>query len=113
MTQYLILIYDDESAWDNGGPELFGQMTDAHNAYPGQVESLGAKVVGGHGLQPTSTATTIRGDLVSDGPFAETKEALGGYYLIEAPDLDTALAAGKACPVLAGAIEVRPIMVFE
>jgi hypothetical protein len=113
MTQYLILIYDDESAWDNAGPEVFQQMMDAHNAYPGQVEALGGKVVGGQALQPTTTATTIRGDLVSDGPFAETKEALGGYYLIEAPDLDTALAAGKACPVLAGAIEVRPIMVFE
>jgi hypothetical protein len=113
MAQYLILIYDSEPAWEAATPEVFQQMMDAHNSYRERVAALGGTVVSGEALQPTTTATTIRDDLVSDGPFAETKEALGGFYLIEAPDLDTALEAGKACPVLAGAVEVRPIMTFE
>ena len=58
----------------------------------------GGKIVEGRALQPTRTATTIRGDVVTDGPFAETKEALGGYYLIEARDLDHALEIAKLCP---------------
>ena len=59
---------------------------------------------------PTTTATSIRGDVVTDGPFAETKEALGGFYLIEATDLDQALAISKLCPAPFGGVEVRPIM---
>ena len=53
------------------------------------------------------------GSDVTDGPFVETKEALGGYYLIEAPDLDTALAVGKLCPARFGGVEVRPVMTFD
>ena len=59
------------------------------------------------------TATTIRADVVTDGPFAETKEALGGYYAIEAKDLDEAIAVAKMCPVPSGCVEVRPVMVYE
>ena len=65
-------------------------------------------------LQPTGTATSVRGGSeVTDGPFVETKEALGGYYLIDAPDLDTALAIGKLCPARFGGVEVRPVMTFD
>jgi hypothetical protein len=71
---------------------------------------LGAKMLGGNALTPTSTATSIRGDIVTDGPFTETKEALGGYYLIEAADLDQALAVAKLCPAPYGGVEVRPIL---
>jgi hypothetical protein len=77
------------------------------------VEQRGGKIVSGNALQPTSTATSIRGDVVTDGPFAETKEALGGYYLIEAPDLDHALDIAKLCPARFGGVEVRPIMDFS
>jgi hypothetical protein len=77
------------------------------------VVQLGATVLGGNALQPSGTATSIRGDVVTDGPFAETKEALGGYYLIEAKDLDHALAVSKLCPAPYGGVEVRPIMVFD
>jgi hypothetical protein len=73
---------------------------------------MGAKILGGNALQPTATATSVRGDVVTDGPFAETKEALGGYYLVEASDLDQALAIGKLCPAPFGGVEVRPIMEF-
>ena len=86
---------------------------DAHNRFPAQVEKLGGTLLGGKALQPTATATTIRADVVTDGPFAETKEALGGYYLIEAADLDQALEIGKVCPAPYGSVEVRPIWSFE
>lgn len=112
MAEYMILIYDDEAAWAAASQDEFGRMIAAHNRFQEQVVELGGKIVSSHALQPTNTATTVRGDVVTDGPFAETKEALGGYYLVEAEDLDKALAIGKLCPVLQGCIEVRPIMVF-
>ena len=86
---------------------------EAHNRFAQQVGEKGGKIVAGNALQPTTTATTIRGDVVTDGPFAETKEALGGYYLIEARDLDHALDIAKLCPAPFGGVEVRPIMVFS
>ena len=72
MTQYLILIYERESGWAEATPEESQAGMDAHNRFPHQVEELGGKVVGGNALQPTTTATTIRGDVVTDGPFVET-----------------------------------------
>jgi hypothetical protein len=113
MAQYLILIYEDETGYQTASPEVFQQTMEAHNRFAQQVGELGGKMLGGNALQPTATATTIRGDVVTDGPFVETKEALGGYYLIEARDLDQALAIGKLCPAPFGGVEVRPIMVFE
>jgi hypothetical protein len=110
MGQYLILIYEDESGYANATQEQLNQVTEAHGRF---AEQTGAKVLGGNALQPTPTATSIRGDVVTDGPFVETKEALGGYYLIEAKDLDQALAVAKLCPAGFGGVEVRPIMTFE
>jgi hypothetical protein len=114
MAQYLILIYEDEAGYASASPEVFTEIMAEHNAFTAQVEQHGAKIVGGEALQPTTTATSVRGGSdVTDGPFVETKEALGGYYLIEAPDLDTALAVGKLCPARFGGVEVRPVMTFE
>jgi hypothetical protein len=110
MAEYLILIYENETAYASGDPAVWQQAMDAHNRFAGQVGEAGGKLLGGNALQPTATATTIRGDVVTDGPFAETKEALGGYYLIEARDLDHALQIGKLCPAPYGGVEVRPIM---
>jgi hypothetical protein len=110
MAQYLILIYEREK--DLSEAEIQELMT-LHNNFPHQVEALGGKIVGGQALQPTTTATSIRQDVVTDGPFIETKEALGGYYLIEADDLDHALKISKLCPAPGGGVEVRPIMTFE
>ena len=109
MSQYLILIYEDEAFYASASPEQLGQVLEAHNRFAEQVGELGATMLGGNALQPTVTATSIRDDVVTDGPFAETKEALGGYYLIEAADLDQALAVAKRCPAGAGGVEVRPI----
>jgi hypothetical protein len=74
--------------------------------------------LGGEGLQPSATATTVKigesGDqIVSDGPFAETKEQLGGYYLLDCEDLDDAIAWAKRIPMPGGTVEVRPVMDYE
>ena len=113
MAQYLILIYESEAAYATATPEDFQNVMEAHGRFAKQVGELGGELLGGNALQPTSTATTIRDDVVTDGPFVETKEVLGGYYLIEAEALDQALAIGKLCPAQYGGVEVRPIMVFE
>jgi hypothetical protein len=110
MAEYLILIYENEDAYVNGSPEVWQAAGQAHTRFAEQVGEKGGKMVGGNALQPTGTATSIRGDVVTDGPFAETKEALGGYYLIEAHDLDHALEIAKLCPAPYGGVEVRPIM---
>jgi len=114
MAQYLILIYEDEAQYATASPQVFDEVMQAHNAFAGQVEEHGAKLLGGNALQSTGTATSIRGGSdVTDGPFVETKEVLGGYYLVEAPDLDAALAVGKLCPARFVGVEVRPVMTFE
>jgi len=114
MTQYMILIYEDEAQYETASPEVFGQISQEHTDFMAAVEQYGGKLLGGEALQPTGTATTLRaGTDVTDGPFVETKEALGGFYLLEAPDLDTALAIGKLCPARFGGVEVRPVMTFD
>jgi hypothetical protein len=112
--KYLLLIYEDEKAWARvaGGERqtIFGE-------YMQLTEDMkkNGQYQGGNPLQPTSAATTVRvrdgKRLVTDGPFAETKEQLGGYYLIDAADLDAALNVAARIPaVRGGSIEVRPIM---
>ncbi len=111
MAEYMLLIHNDEAARAAASPEAWQQTMAAHNRFAQQVAGKGGKIVLGRPLQPPSTATTIRGDVVTDGPFAETKEALGGFYLIEAADLDQALEIGKLCPAgFGGGVEVRPVL---
>jgi hypothetical protein len=115
MSEYLILIYEDESAMGAAGPEVFEQVMKGHNEFGHNNEKA---LRGGNALQPTSTATSIKPDasgkpIVSDGPFLETKEVLGGYYLVEANDLDEAIALAKQVPAPTGGVEVRPIRVFD
>jgi len=109
MAHYLILIYETEESYMSATPEALKDVAAAHTRFAEQVPTLGATIVGGNALQPTMTATTVRDDIVTDGPFVETKEALGGYYLIEAADLDQALTVAKLCPAPFGGVEVRPI----
>ena len=115
MAEYLVLIYEDETAWDRPGPGTVDQMMKGHQVFG---ERNAAAIRGGNALQPTATATSVRlgadGEpVVTDGPFAETKEALGGYYLIEAADLVEALALAKQIPAPFGGVEVRPIRTFD
>ena len=102
MAEYMILICEDESAYATATPDVLQQVMEAHNRFSEQVAETGGKIIEGRALQPTSTATSIRGDVVTDGPFIETKEAIGGYYLVEARDLDHALEIGKLCPARCG-----------
>jgi hypothetical protein len=110
MTQYLILIYENEAAYFDMDEAGVRQVMEAHTRFAGQVGEHGATILGGNALEPSTTATTVRDDIVTDGPFAETKEVLGGYYLIDARDLDHALEIAKLCPAAYGGVEVRPIM---
>src|ERR1044071_4910901 len=109
MAQYMILIYESEAAYATAGPDVWQTAMEAHGRFAEQVVAQGGKILGGDALQPTTTATSIRGDVVTAGPFPETKEALGGFYLIEARDLDHALALGKLCPAPYGGVEARPV----
>ncbi len=115
MAEYLVLIYGDESAMADAAPAETGKMMDGHRAFGQKYASA---LRGGNALQPSGTATTIRSDgvggfTITDGAFAETKEALGGYYLIEAADLDEAISTAKEIPAPGGGVEVRPIRVLE
>jgi hypothetical protein len=116
--RYAILIYDENTANPSPeppSPEVFGEVMSAYNGYTQMLKDKGVYEAG-EALQPATTATSIRikdgQTITTDGPFAETKEGLGGFYIIQADDLDEALAYGAQCPgALFGAtIEVRPVM---
>ena len=109
--QYLLQIFEDETFWNRTPPGEIGQMMDGYRQFGIDV---GERMLGGNALQPTATATSVRvrnGErLVTDGPFAETKEQLAGFYLMEARDLNEAIQlAAKIPPARYGSVEVRPI----
>ena len=114
--QYALTIYDDQSNWGDARPDEVRTMMDGYRKFGEEVTESGA-FVAGEGLQPVSSATTVRvqgGErLVTDGPFAETKEQLGGFYLLDCKDLDEAIGyAAKIPGAQSGCIEVRPVRVF-
>ena len=114
--QYALLIYDDEQRLAGMSEDDGIAMHAAYGAYSQELRSSGA-MKGGEALQSTQTATTVRvrnGETITtDGPFAETKEALGGFYLIDVDSLDDALEWAAKIPSGAhGSIEVRPVLVF-
>jgi hypothetical protein len=114
MAKYLVLIYGDEKKWDAMTEQDLKDLGEGHVAFR---KAAGVGVLGGHELQHTSTATTLRVDsngrpTMTDGPFMETKEVLGGYYLVEAADLDQMISWAKLLPELPlgyCSIEIRPI----
>jgi hypothetical protein len=108
MTQYAVLIFE-RVAPENLPPEVL----EAHGQLPTRIAEQGGREVAGMALQPNETATSIRGDVVTDGPFLETKEVLAGIFVIEARDLDHALALAKMTPIVDGGVEVRPLLGFE
>ena len=115
--RYLLTIYGDESGWNDITPEQSQQIMAAYGAFGQEAQAAGV-LLGGEGLQPTSTATTVRvrdGEaLTTDGPFAETREQLGGYYLLDCKDLDEAIGwAAKIPGAQDGCVEVRPVMDYE
>ena len=108
MAQYAVLIYERVPPED-----LPPEIMDGHMNLPDRIAERGGKVTAGLALQPNETATAIRGDLVTDGPFVETKEVLAGVYVLEARDLDHALALAKLTPIAEGGVEVRPLIDFQ
>ena len=115
--QYMLLIYGNEAAMKNATPADRDAMFGAYREYTQRLIKNG-NMKAGDALQPTATATTVRvregKTLTTDGPFAETREQLGGYYLVEAKDLDAALAIAARIPgARVGSIEVRPIWVYN
>lgn len=114
MTQYLLLIYGEDSKWSALSPDQLSAEMGAYFAYTQDLQKAGA-YIGGNELHPVGAAKTVSVDAgrqkVVDGPFAETKETLGGYYLIDAETIEDALAWAAECPgAKYGRIEVRPVV---
>jgi hypothetical protein len=116
--KYLLTLIGEEGGMEDATPEQMKAIMDAWASFTQETVDKGV-FIAGEGLQPTATATTVHvpaegGErTVTDGPFAESKEVLGGFYLLDCADLDEALAWAKKVPVQAGAIEVRPVMDYE
>jgi hypothetical protein len=115
MARYLLLIHDNEADWDAADEADHRKHDEAHRAFQTEFKDV---LVSSEHLHPSAAATTVRenpagGYLVTDGPYAETKEALGGFYLIDVLDLDTALDVAKHVPFYGvrgeAAVEVRPL----
>jgi hypothetical protein len=112
MAQYLILIYQNEAALNAAPASEIERIQQAHGMFG---QRYGANIRGGGRLADSDAATTIRtGDdgsqTITDGMFPETKEVLGGYYVVEADNLDDAIAMAKLVPTIDGGIEVRPLL---
>ncbi len=107
-TQYAVMIFERVSP-----AELPPEVMQGHMDLPNRIAELGGRVVAGLALELPETATSIRGEELTDGPFIETKEVLGGVYILEARDLDHALACAKLTPIVDGGVEVRPLVGFQ
>lgn len=115
--RYALLIYEDEKYYEEATPEDWEKTMVAHNAFGAEAAERGMEP-GGDALQPTAAAKTVRfvdgkPNLVTDGPYAETKEQLGGFYILSCNDADEAIEMARKLPVFTGSVEVRPIMEFE
>jgi hypothetical protein len=112
--KYLLMIYGDEHGFDQMTDDERKAVYEEYDAFANDLAAKG-QIVGGHELRPTATATTVRirdGErMVTDGPFAETKEQLGGYFLVDVADLDAAIEAAARIPgAKTGSVEVRPVV---
>lgn len=103
MSQYAVMIYETPG-------ELPPEVLEAHGKLPGRIAEAGGRELGGMALDAPETATVIRDGLITDGPFLESKEALAGVFVIEARDLDHAIALARMTPIVDGAVEVRPLI---
>jgi hypothetical protein len=111
MPQYGILIYSPAPA---DPMSITPDYLELLERYPAQVKELGGREVTGFALQPSTTATSVRGDVVTDGPFIEAKEVVAGFFVLEAPNLDVALQIAKLNPATRdGGVEVRPLFAWQ
>jgi hypothetical protein len=115
MAKYMILIYGDDQQWAAMSPQEQQELGEGHRAFRA---AAGSAIVGGQELEPAPMSTSLRMDpagrlTTTDGPFLETKEALGGYYVLEAPDLDEVIALAARLPEVSGGhsgVEIRPVV---
>jgi hypothetical protein len=115
MAEYMVFIWDDEQAWEHASPQRVQATMAAHREF---IARNASAVRGGSRLHPSAASTSIRSGpdgsvTVSDAAFAETKEVIGGYYLIEAADLDEALRIAGQVPAPFGGVEVRPVLATD
>jgi hypothetical protein len=111
--KYMLMIYENEAVY-----EADGAMDDIVARHVAFSQQLGDRIVGGAGLKPVATATTVQtqsgAKTLHDGPFAETKEQFGGFYLVDVPDLDAAIEIARQVPLSAdGSVEVRPLIEMD
>ena len=111
MPQYAVMLFEQETP--GGVDDIPPEIMEGHMTLPTRVKEAGGRIVAGMALEPTATATTIRDDLVTDGPFVESKEAIAGVFVLEARDLDHALELAKLTPIVSGGVEVRPLIGFD
>lgn len=115
MAKYLVLIYGDAQTWADASEEWEKENARGHEAFAAEA---GRALIGGYELEPTTLATTLRPDssgrpVPTDGPFLETKEVIGGYYLLDAPDLDEAIRLASLIPEASAptsGVEIRPVV---
>jgi hypothetical protein len=115
VNKYLVLIYGDERVWDTASEKWQAENQRRHSEFAAQA---GAALIGGYELQRTTAAASIRPDnsgapQVTDGPFLESKEVIGGYYLLEAPNLEEAARLASLIPEASastGGVEIRPVV---
>jgi hypothetical protein len=115
MPEYVILIYGDEQAIGSGGQPLFDELLEGHIKFGTNNQQA---IRDSRALQPTTSATSLRTDndgtvTVADGPFTNGVDALTGYYVIEAENLEAAIAVAKQVPAAHGGVEIRPVMTFD
>jgi hypothetical protein len=108
MAKYAVMIFEKVPP-----EQLPKEVMERHGSLPDRVAELGGRIYAGLAIEPPETATSIRGAQITDAPFIETKEVLGGLYLLEANDLDHALACAKLTPIVDGGVEVRPLVDFQ
>jgi hypothetical protein len=112
--RFMLTLIGPEGGWEDITPEQIAEEMKTWERFGKEAVEAGA-FIAGDGLQPTSEGKTVRGGrdeerVVTDGPFAESKEQIGGFYLLECKDMDEALEWAKKVPIRGGAIEVRPVM---
>jgi hypothetical protein len=114
--KYMLALFSEEGGLRDASPEEMKAVMEAWDAFTKEAQDAGA-LVAGEGLQESATATTVRiqdrEPIVTDGPFAETKEQLGGFYVLECKDLDQALEWARKIPFQNGSVEVRPVIDYE
>ncbi|MEU8135871.1 YciI family protein [Streptodolium elevatio] len=109
MPNFAVLIYEKETP--GGVADIPPEVMEANLAAGEKIAAMGVRVVHEHGMQPSRTARTVhKGGMVTDGPFLESKEVIAGFFVVDAADLDQALAVAKLLPIMDGAVEVWPLM---